>query len=310
MNLQPLIEHYIGFQQALGANFRANAYVLRAFGRALGADVDIAGVRAEQVVAYLTGTGPVTRTWHLRLSVLRTFFRFAVSRGYLTAAPLPTVIPKQPPPFIPYIYTHKELRRLFQAARKQHGRRTCLTPTTLHAVLLTLYGAGLRLQEAINLNQADVDLVNSMLTVRRTKFGKTRLVPVGPALTQILAAYCSKAKTRGAGAPFFATRIGIRLKPDRIQHHFRRLCVWNGIQRTDGGRYQPRLHDLRHSFAVHRLTSWYQQGADVQRLLPQLSTYLGHVELGDTQVYLTMTPDLLHEAGKRFEHYVGRECHD
>jgi len=310
MNLQPLIEHYIAFQQTLGADFRANAYVLRAFGRALGTDVDIADVRAAQVVAYLTGSGPVTRTWHLRLSVLRTFFRFAVSRGYLTAAPLPTVIPKQPPPFVPYIYSQTELCRLFQAARKQHGRRTCLTPTTLHAVLLTLYGAGLRLQEAINLNQDDVDLVNPVLMVRRTKFGKTRLVPVGPGLTQILAAYCSEVKSRGAGTPFFATRIGTRLKPDRIQHHFRRLCVWNSIQRTDGGRYQPRLHDLRHSFAVHRLTSWYQQGADVQRLLPRLSTYLGHVELADTQVYLTMTPDLLHEAGKRFEYYVGRACHE
>jgi site-specific recombinase XerD len=75
------------------------------------------------------------------------------------------------------------------------------------------------------------------------------------------------------------------------------------VQRTDGGRFQPRLHDLRHSFAVHRLISWYRQGAEVQRLLPQLATYLGHVHLGATQRYLTMTRELLREASNRFERY-------
>ncbi len=83
------------------------------------------------------------------------------------------------------------------------------------------------------------------------------------------------------------------------------------MHRDDGARYQPRLHDIRHSFVVHRLTSWYQQGADVQKLLPQLATYLGHVSIAATQVYLTMTPELLHEASVRFENYAFREVrHD
>jgi integrase/recombinase XerD len=80
-----------------------------------------------------------------------------------------------------------------------------------------------------------------------------------------------------------------------------------GVSRDDGARYQPRLHDLRHSFAVHRLTSWYQQGADVQKLLPQLATYLGHTNIAATQVYLTITPQLLHEASVRFEQYAFQE---
>ena len=79
------------------------------------------------------------------------------------------------------------------------------------------------------------------------------------------------------------------------------------MRRSDGARYQPRLHDLRHSFAVHRLTSWYRQGADVQTLLPYLSTYLGHVNLAATQVYLTMTPELLQEAARRFQQYAFEE---
>ena len=85
---------------------------------------------------------------------------------------------------------------------------------------------------------------------------------------------------------------------------FRRLRVRAGVLRHDGGRYQPRLHDLRHTAAVHRVVSWYRQGADVQRLLPQLATYLGHVNIAATQRYLTLTPELLHEASQRLEHYA------
>lgn len=85
---------------------------------------------------------------------------------------------------------------------------------------------------------------------------------------------------------------------------FCRLRESAGVHRHDGARYQPRLHDLRHGFAVHRLVSWYRQGADVQRLLPQLATYLGHVHVAATQRYLTMTPELLHEASLRFERYA------
>ena len=90
-----------------------------------------------------------------------------------------------------------------------------------------------------------------------------------------------------------------------LQASFRRLCEHAGIRRDAEARYQPRLHDLRHTFAIHRLTSWYRQGADVAKLLPQLSVYLGHVNLAGTQVYLSMTPELLHEAGTRFERHAG-----
>ena len=97
------------------------------------------------------------------------------------------------------------------------------------------------------------------------------------------------------------------MKSDTLRHNYRIVCGQAGISRPAGTRYQPRLHDLRHAFAVHRLTSWYRQGADVQRLLPMLSVYLGHVHLRHTQVYLSMTPELLGEAGRRFERYAAKE---
>jgi len=102
----------------------------------------------------------------------------------------------------------------------------------------------------------------------------------------------------------------MRVKKNTIQEAFQRLREHTGIRRSDAGRCQPRLHDLRHTFAVHRLTSWYRQGADVQNLLPYLSTYLGHANLRGTQVYLSMTPELLQEAAARFDHYVWKEDHD
>ena len=96
-----------------------------------------------------------------------------------------------------------------------------------------------------------------------------------------------------------------------VEHVFKRIRKQAGVGRTDGARYQPRLHDLRHTFAVHRLTEWYREGADVQKLLPQLSVYLGHAYLAATSVYLSMTPELLHEAGERFEHYAWKgDLHD
>ena len=128
-------------------------------------------------------------------------------------------------------------------------------------------------------------------------------MPVGPQLGQALAKYAAGTQAQPDEAPFFTTRMGTAVKPDTLQHNFRILCDQAGIRRTDGAG-QPRLHDLRHTFAVHRLTSWYRQDANVQRLLHLLSVYLGHVHIKDTQVYLSMTPELLQEANKRFESYA------
>ncbi len=89
-----------------------------------------------------------------------------------------------------------------------------------------------------------------------------------------------------------------------VERTFRKLCNYCGIHREDGARYQPRLHDIRHTFALSRLLDWYRKGADVQRLLPHLSTYLGHVNISATQRYLTMTSELLSEASSRFEKYA------
>ena len=113
---------------------------------------------------------------------------------------------------------------------------------------------------------------------------------------------------RCGDAPFFVYKNGERATRHTIEETFWRLRQHVGVG-PKKGRHQPRLHDLRHTFAVHRLIVWYRNGDDVQRLLPGLSTHLGHVDLASTQLYLTMTPELLVEASLRFEHYAGEVVH-
>jgi len=108
----------------------------------------------------------------------------------------------------------------------------------------------------------------------------------------------------GVRSAFFASQAGDEIRLHNFEKVFARIRKHAGVLRSTGARYQPRLHDLRHTFAVHRLIAWYREGSNVQECLPLLSTYLGHVDLSGTQHYLTMTPDLLAEASKRFERYA------
>jgi integrase/recombinase XerD len=315
VKLQDLSTQYVAFRKALGEHGASAESVLKTFCRQMGPEIDVAEIRADHVTAFLAGTSPVTRYWHRKYGVLRGFYRYAISRGFVAASPLPPTVPKLPARFVPYVYTRDELHRLLHATtayRKQHRQ---LEPHTLRAIVLLLYGAGLRVSEAVALTLGDVDLPEAILTVRNTKFHKTRLVPLGPDLQQAMAHYLTQRHAAGhsqsRSAPFFVVRRGAPVSIQLVQQTFRRLCAYAGVRRTDGARYQPRLHDLRHSFAVHRLTAWYRQGADVQHLLPGLSTYLGHVSLAATQVYLTMTPELLEEASRRFARYAFEEVgHD
>jgi len=178
-----------------------------------------------------------------------------------------------------------------------------------------LYGAGLRFGEAQRLTLVDADLAEAVLTIRNTKFYKTRLVPVGPQLVDALRAYAAGRVERplpqGGASTFLANLDGTPLANGTVNYAFARLLKAAGIQRDkDDGRQSPCFHSLRHTAAVHRLESWYRQGADVQRLLPVLSTWLGHAHLDGTQVYLSMTPELLHEASARFDSHVNGGDHE
>ena len=304
MTLTKAVAAYVVSKQSMGMRFATEARTLKSFCQCIG-DVDIGQIEAKQVRAYLDGDGPVTRFWHRKLDALRGFYRFAVTRGYVTGSPLPTTVPQLPPPFVPYIYSRDEVRRLIEATTTREHRN--LSVLTCRTLLLLLYATGLRIGEALGLDMADVDLATGLLCIRESKFYKTRLVPIGPDLLTVLATYATQRNRQPPAtpeAPFLLTRRGKRPSRAAAEDVFKHLREIAQVRREDSCRYQPRLHDFRHSFAVTCLIRWYRNGEDVQRLLPQLATYLGHVHIAGTQRYLSMTPELLREASSRFERYA------
>jgi len=311
MKLSALTSRYVAYKQAMGMRFHTEARTLRSFCRTMG-DIAVADIAADRVQSYIAGVGPVTRFWHRKYDVLRGFYRFAIARGYAASAPLPKIIPK-PPYFVPYIFSQEELQRLLDASAYCESPRSKLQPYTCRMLILLLYGAALRISEALSLTLADVDLPAGLLTIRESKFYKTRLVPMSPDLTSALGTHLAlraKEHSTALDTALFLTRTSTPVARNTAEYLFSRLRVRASVLRHDGSRYQPRLHDLRHSAAVHRVVSWYRQGADVQRLLPQLATYLGHVNIAATQRYLTLTPELLQQASQRFEHYARGDQHE
>jgi integrase len=295
--------------------FHTQAQVLKTFGRTVGS-VPVELVDSTHVKAFLDATRPPSRPG--RFATINGFFRFAIQRHLLASSPLPTAKPKQPPYAKPYIYSAEELRRLLDATEelnriKRVRSMYTIPPQTMRTLILLLYGAGLRASEGIGLTLDDVDLSANRLIIRHAKFDKTRLLPIGPKLAATLRLYIRNRNSIGTRPPS-TTAVFLRRSGEAISRLNAEVCFAlvrrrAGVARSDGAFFQPRLHDLRHTFAVHRLVTWYQAGANVQLLLPKLSTYLGHVGLAETQHYLTMTPELLREANQRFEHYAAPEVY-
>ena len=312
MKLSEVVSVYVSHKRSLGHRFRSEGAILKAFCKATG-DGTITGVNSEAVLAFLGGSAPITGYWIKKYHVLSGFYRFAAARRLVNGSPLPRRIPPaSDPPFVPYIYSDAELKRLLANAPAACAGRVPIEDYVFRAVLLVLYGAGLRIGEALSLAMADVDLEEATLRIRETKFFKTRIVPLGRDLTKVMVEYVALRNRQHPAtpdAPFFCLRSGLPLSHSAADSAFRRLRACAGIQREGGPRRQPRLHDLRHSAAVHRLVDWYRTGADLQDLLPKLATYLGHVDLSSTQRYLTMTPELLREASLRFERYATEANH-
>ena len=305
MKLIAVIDAYIALQQSIGLHFETAKRTLHQFGRQMG-DIQIDDVQESEVLAFLQGAGVLTGSWRNKYSLLSCFYRFAISRDYVKNSPLPLSQPKFPRQQTPYIYSTEELQRLLDATLTIAQSRQ--QAPTFRALILLLYGSGMRVGEAISLTIRDVDLEQGIITVRDTKFYKTRLVPIGPKLTSELAALAKLRRQRpmpkGEDSQFFTTRTGGAWTYRRVITLFQLVRRAACIGCPPGESRPPRLHDLRHTAAVHRLVSWYRSGQDVQRLLPQLATYLGHVDIGSTQRYLQMTPELLQEASRRFATYA------
>lgn len=305
MKLTDAADLYVSRRRAGGEKVQSPAAMLRSFCKRY-SHRSLRSITAADVNAFLDGplTGP--GTWRQKYGMLRVFFDYWSRRGELRVLPMPLTAPKYTSSFVPYIYSQQELKTLLEAIPVCQRSTMCiLSAETFRVLLLLLYGTGLRVGEALCLRLTDVDLSSRVITIRGTKFHKSRLVPLGRDVHQVLLRYvASPGRRKGLEQALFQSRLHKEIKWQVVKKSFQRLRRIAGISRPDAYPYQPRIHDLRHTFAVHRVLSWYRQGDDVQSLLPALSTYLGHVDLSSTQRYLTMTPELLNEANLRFQNYV------
>ena len=310
MRLGILITQYITYRKSLGEKFLTNERYLKAFCKAIGTDIEINKISKDTVSLFLYGDGEtnITSGWFVKHTALLGFYQYAHTRGYAEKIPLPNTLPKHPQPFVPYIYSKEELRQLLEAALCYQKNKSFVQPHMIRVILILLYSTGLRIHEALSLKLGDVSLEQNLITVRNSKFYKSRLVPIGNQLEHILAEYLSwrtECKlSSGLESPLFVGKNNLPLNIDTMEEIFQRIRKKAGIIGHGGSTKLPRLHDLRHTFAVHHLISWYQEKKDVQKLLPILSTYMGHSHLAHTTVYLSMTTDLLREAGIKFEEYA------
>ena len=211
--------------------------------------------------------------------------------------------------FKPHIYSHDEIAQLLNGAKTLKANpQFTLKPQTLHMIIILLYTLGLRIGEALRLTIKDIDFNQKILFIRNSKFYKDRIIPFGPKLGEQLKNYldlrCKQFKSVRLDDPLFITRRCAFIRNRTIQYVFLDVLKAAEIVVPPGQR-RPRLHDLRHTFAVHRLLHWYKEGVNVQDKLPLLSTFMGHVDIYSSQVYLTITDDLLMEANDRFYNQFG-----
>lgn len=245
------------------------------------------------------------------LCAVRGFAQYLAGSDSSVEVPPPGLLRPSLNRFRPYIYSEEEIRRLLTAALRIPSAKRCigrygLKPWTLHGILGLLAVTGLRVSEAAGLESEDIDWSEGILTIRSTKFLKSRLVPVHPSTLKQLRSYAKRRdrffaeRAQGALPRFFVTCCGTPCRRGNVGHDFRKLSRQIGL-RAPGAKHGPRIHDLRHRFAVMTLLRWYRSGKQVDRLLPVLSTYLGHSHVTGTYWYLSCTPELMAAAAERLE---------
>lgn len=296
--LSDTLDRYLAVRRALGFKLASQETRLRRF-VAFMDDRGAAYITASLAVEWAgSQCGPAT--WSSRLATVRAFARHLALSERRTEIPPSGVFPPQRRPR-PYIYSAAEIVDLLAAMPELH--LTGLQGRTYQCFFGLLAVAGLRFSEAADLRRENVDLADGVLTIREAKFGKTRLIPLHTTTTEVLRAYASdrdRCPRRQGSVYFFTGDRGAKLNHTNAHKTF---MDWTRRAGLRGARERPgpRVHDLRHTFAVRTLLGWYGTGQDVERRMPELTTYLGHTHIEDTYWYLTACPELLNHALLRLE---------
>ena len=305
---QPIAD-FLHYKQALNKKYQTETLALRLFDRYL-FEQSITGwqaVTSSVIDAFMASRSRHRpRSYNHLLGVLRRFFDWAILQRWINQNPVVERSKRETGKRLPYLFDLTMAQRLLAVASHlpdtPKGPQRALVYETVFALL---YGLGLRVGEVARLTVGDVDFTRNVLCIRETKFSKNRWVPFGPNMANRLGRYCDLryGETAASQTPLFSFTQGRHIHPCTISQTFHKLLPQLEL-RLPSGVAPPRVHDLRHSFAVGTLLRWYREGIDPNRLLIHLATFLGHVDPNSTAVYLTITDALLREADQRFHAFA------
>ena len=289
MNLHDVLSQYISWKQEVGISFEGGATKLRSFERHVG-EILLVDIRKSHVLSYLDFREVAPMTWRDRYSHLRHFFEYCYARRYVSAIPMPENRPASAVTFVPHVYSRNEVRRLLRAIPVvQEGRN--ISPETLRALVLFLYGTGASLTEALRLQRSGFDFRKKQFVLPSEKFGGSRTIPIGVDMNHIMQTYFNRTLHHPIDARFFATTQGRPISRYTLKRVFQEVREVAKVSKGRGSSSEPTLHDLRHTFAVHRIVAWLKQGADLNVMMPALSVYIGQVGLSSSERYLRLAPE-------------------
>ena len=299
MRLLEALEEYLALRRALGFILDAPCRALHSF-VAYAEHEGAFSISTDLALKWAMQPDCQPAQWANRLSMVRRFARYMSALDARTEIPPDGLLPHRFRRKCPYIYTEEEITHLIGAAQNLSsplGLRAA-TYSTLFGLLAV---TGMRVSEPVALDRDDIDLTRGILIIRRTKFGKSRMLPLHATTVEALRHY-HKLRDRvfRNTKSFFVSERGIRLTVWSVRKTFILLSRQTGLRGPEDSR-GPRLHDLRHRFAIETLLSWYRAGIDVERRMPELSAYLGHVHVNDTYWYISAVPELLQLATLRLE---------
>ena len=299
-----LAADYISLRRAMGYKFGCQASVVEDLARYLD-DLDVEHLTISDALAWATSTSAAPAWTSGRLGVARGFARFLHALDPATEIPPTRLLPAPSHRTTPYIYSDDDIARVLDAAGRLGPEHRADTYQTMIALIAV---NGMRVGEVLRLDHDDMDLTDGLITIRNSKFGKSRQIPLHPTTTAALNAYAGRRDQRRVNpktAAFFTSAIGTRVLRDNISTIFPRLVREAGLSSPAGHR-APRAHDLRHSFAVRTLIGWHRQRLDVNERIPVLSAWLGHVDPANTYWYLTGVPELLELIAERIDQIESR----